>query len=107
MNRETVTTGALVLTVVFHYAVVLGNATAFLVLPFREPWYVALPVCSFLMLQFSTPVECPLTKLENVFREKLGKPRVRGFIGHYVLKPTRKVLGRKRQSYPTGCGESI
>ena len=44
--------------IVFHMWVVLGNAAAFFVVPFLAPWYVSLPICSFIFLiSFSKAIE--------------------------------------------------
>lgn len=73
------------LLVFIHIIVVLCNVAAFFVLPFSEPWYVALPLCSFLLLLSFSRDQCPLTRLENKLRRKLGLTPIRGFIGHYLL----------------------
>ena len=73
--------------------VVIGNLIAFFTVPFLTPWYIALPICSFIFLvSFSKEIKCPLTNLENDIRLKLGKKKIGGFIGHYVVKPIRKCL---------------
>jgi len=81
------------LLVIFHLAVVIGNAIAFFIVPFLTPWYIALPICSFIFLvSFSKEIKCPLTNLENEIRIKIGKRRIGGFIGYYVVKPIKKCL---------------
>ena len=84
--------------VVFHMLVVLGNFLSFFVTPMLAPWYEALPICSFILLiSFSRELKCPLTRLENYLRKKLGMKKIGGFIGHYLIRPTRKKL-RERQT---------
>lgn len=78
----------------FHLTVIFGNSAAFFVLPFKVPWYVALPCCSTIIyLGFTRTGECPLTTLENHFRRRAQLPEVRGFLGYYVVRPARKALG--------------
>tara|TARA_R100000306_G_scaffold62289_1_gene68232 strand:+ start:2818 stop:3084 length:267 start_codon:yes stop_codon:yes gene_type:complete len=81
------------LLVIFHMWVVIGNLCSFFVVPFLTPWYIALPICSFIFLvSFSKEIKCPLTNWENAIRMKLGKKKIGGFIGYYVVKPIRKCL---------------
>jgi hypothetical protein len=80
--------------VLFHGYIVGANVLAFFVVPFLEPWYVAVPIMSLiLLLVFSKVLDCPLTNLENRLRKKLGMKRIGGFVGHYFLKPIRKRHG--------------
>jgi len=88
----------LVATIVGHWAIIIGNLTAFFVLPFATKWYVALPIMSYIgLLTFSRVLDCPITKLENKIRVKLGMPTIKGFVSHYLVKPykRRKVAKRK------------
>ena len=56
-----------------------------------EPFYISLPICGWIMhLAFSRVLDCPWTRLENVYRSKVGKPAIDGFISHNVVKPYRK-----------------
>lgn len=82
-----------ILLIVFHMWVVLGNAAAFFVVPFLAPWYVSLPICSFIFLiSFSKQIKCPLTEWENNIRMKMGKKKIGGFVGHYLLRPIKRFL---------------
>tara|TARA_Y100001951_G_scaffold84804_1_gene74409 strand:+ start:60 stop:464 length:405 start_codon:yes stop_codon:yes gene_type:complete len=79
--------------VALHMFVIIGNVLAFFISPFLAPWYEALPICSFILLiSFSQELKCPLTRLENSIRVKLGKKRIGGFIGHYFLRPVKYYL---------------
>jgi hypothetical protein len=72
------------------------------VIPFRQPVEVALPVLSLGVWQMTTGGRtCPVTKLENLLRSYVGWKPIRGFVGHYYIKPVRKVL-RKRTSMTQG-----
>jgi hypothetical protein len=84
----------LLLVVLLHHAVVLGNFSAFFILAFQGftpwgfPWYVALPLCTFIVLvTFSKVLDCPMTRYENKLRKNVGKPEIRGFVKHYIIRP--------------------
>jgi hypothetical protein len=56
----------------------------------HEPFYVSFPICAWIMhLTFSKTLNCPWTRLENTYRRKVGKPEIKTFIGHYIIKPWR------------------
>ncbi len=84
----------LLIVVLLHHAVVLGNFSAFFILAFQGftpwgfPWYVALPLCTFIVLvTFSKVLDCPMTRYENKLRKNVGKPEIRGFVKHYIIRP--------------------
>jgi len=82
-----------IILVIWHMSVVIGNLFAFFVVPFLTPWYIAVPICSFIFLvTFSKEIKCPLTNWENEVRVRIGKKRIGGFVGHYIVKPIRKLL---------------
>jgi hypothetical protein len=92
----------LLIVVLLHWVVVIGNFSAFFILafqgltPFGFPWYVCLPLCSFIILiSFSRVLDCPMTRYENKLRVQVGKPTIKGFIGHYFLKPYMRRKIRK------------
>lgn len=79
------------ITVIVHFLICLGNVCSFFILPFIESPWVAFPCCSLVIfLTFQREVQCPLTRLENYLRDKLGMPPIKTFIGHYILKPLRE-----------------
>ena len=81
------------LILALHLFVVIGNAIDFFIVPFLTPWYIGIPICSFIFLvSFSKDIKCPLTNWENEVRIRIGKKRIGGFIGHYIVKPIRKFL---------------
>lgn len=86
----------LCLIVIIHIVVVIFNLIAFLVLPFVTPWYISLPLCSFLFRLMLVGQECPLTNFENSCRRKLNKNEVRGFIKHYFVKPSMKIYRKAK-----------
>ena len=79
---------------VFHVFVIIVNIAAFFILPFMYPLYVWMPLNSFILVTTFTREICPLTRLENKLRTSLGMNRIGGFIGHYFLKPVKKLLNR-------------
>ena len=79
-------------TVLFHAFVIIVNIAAFFVLPFLYPLWVWMPVCSFILTVTFTREICPITRLENYLRTSLGLPRIGGFIGHYFIKPIKRLL---------------
>ena len=84
----------LLIVVLVHHAVVLGNFSAFFILAFQGftpwglSWYVALPLCTFIVLvTFSKVLDCPMTRYENKLRKEVGKPEIKGFVKHYIIRP--------------------
>jgi len=78
--------------VTFHFFVVTVNIIAFFVLPFLYPLLVWMPVNSFILTVTFTREICPLTRLENYIRTSLGLSRIGGFLGHYMVRPMKKLL---------------
>tara|TARA_X000001036_G_scaffold397740_1_gene400152 strand:+ start:159 stop:437 length:279 start_codon:yes stop_codon:yes gene_type:complete len=57
-----------------------------------EPFYISLPICAWIMhLTFSRVLDCPWTRLENVYRRKTNRREIGGFISHNL-----KLLGLKK-----------
>lgn len=82
----------LALLVMVHFVLVFSVAVAFILVPFREPWYVSLPICIWIVhLVTSKTLTCPLTEWENALRRRLGMRQIGGFVGFYFLKPARKL----------------
>jgi len=80
----------LILVISFHLFVVIGNALAFFILPFCQPWYVALPLCTFIFwISLVRGVECPLTRFENYLRRKMNLAPIKGFVKHYFYEMWR------------------
>ena len=71
------------------FLVLIGVAVPLVLL--LEPFYISLPICAWIIhLTFSRTLECPWTRLENVYRSKCGKPEIKTFICHYIKKPLKK-----------------
>lgn len=81
------------LLVVFHFIMLVGNILAPPFLLLLTPWYVSIPLVSFLVnLIFNAAFKtCPLTTAENLLRSRTGRRPIRGFVGHYILLPLRKM----------------
>ncbi len=81
--------------VIFHFALIFGIAIAFLLLPFMSDWYIALPLMTFVFFFATSRFECQLTNMENILRKRLGKKRIGGFVGYYMVRPIKGLLGIK------------
>lgn len=91
--------------VAIHILVCFGNLLSFFILPFIEPPWISLPCCSLIFfLSFQKEVQCPLTRLENIYRKKLGMPTINRFIGHYFISPLRRT---KRANFISFQGISL
>ncbi len=83
---------ALHFMIVFHTFVIMVNILAFFILPFTYPLWVWMPLNSFILVTTFTREICPLTRVENYLRTSLGLPRIGGFIGHYFIKPVKRMV---------------
>jgi hypothetical protein len=96
----------LIIVVLTHWAIVFGNFAAFFILAYNglspaqnPPWYIALPLCTFIgLVSMSRVLDCPITALENKIRKRLGKPKIGGFIKHYLIKPYAKTKRKIRRT---------
>ena len=71
---------------------VLCGMSAFLVV-ILEPFWISVPIIGLIMhLAFSRVLDCPWTRLENVYRSKCGKAQIKTFIGHNTVKPYRSYI---------------
>jgi hypothetical protein len=74
---------------VVHFAfVVVLIGGAFVVMRHPRLWKVHLPLVLAMTAVASVGADCPLTTLEDRFRERAGWPPHRtGFISHYLVEP--------------------
>jgi len=79
-------------TILFHAFVIVVNIAAFFILPFYYPLWIWMPLNSFILTVTFTREICPLTRLENSIRTSLGMSRIGGFLGHYFVKPVKRLL---------------
>ncbi|MAG59513.1 hypothetical protein CMO96_01860 [Candidatus Woesebacteria bacterium] len=85
----------LMLVVIAHWLIVFANFSAFFILAYEgltpsqnPPWYIGMPLCTFIaVITFSRVIDCPITRLENKIRKRLGKNTIGGFVKHYLIKP--------------------
>ena len=75
----------------FHHAMVWLNLASAIVAPFEAPWYLAAPVVFAVVWVTCSPVDCPLTRWENLIRQQLEWRTIRSFLGHYYLLPFRRL----------------
>jgi hypothetical protein len=81
-----------------HGAIVLGHIVATLVMVVLAPWYIAFPLAVLVTWHASSRVvDCPLTRFENSLRKSLGMKPIGGFIGHYFVRPVKRLLGLSRR----------
>tara|TARA_R110002020_G_scaffold37499_5_gene113272 strand:+ start:464 stop:973 length:510 start_codon:yes stop_codon:yes gene_type:complete len=92
LKKEHLKYAFLYAVITFHMFVIVVNVAAFFLLPFLYPLWVWMPVNSFILTVTFTREVCPLTRLENYLRTSVGIPRIGGFIGHYFVKPLRRVI---------------
>ena len=84
-------------TLVFvHGCLVIGIIFSFFILPFMAPWYLALPLCTFIWFFSTSQFNCKSTEAENHLRVRLGMKRIGGFVGHYFVRPLKVLLARHR-----------
>ena len=81
---------ALFSIIALHFYVVIGNLIAMFIIPFLAPWYIALPIISFIVSITFSGQPCPLTRLEDKIRHKLGIPQIKYFVGYYIVWPLKR-----------------
>jgi membrane protein insertase Oxa1/YidC/SpoIIIJ len=79
-----------------HFSVVTCNLIAAVVIAFYQPWYVALPIITLIVNLMFSPISCPLTRLENHYRRRMGKTPIAHFVGHYIFGKGKEGWRRKR-----------
>lgn len=80
-----------------HFTIIIFNTIAFFLLPFYASWYVALPIMTLIVNFMFTSNPCPLTRLEDNIRGKLGMKQIRLFMGHYIVWPTKAWLKERKK----------
>lgn len=81
------TATALILLVIAHGAIVLTNGASIAALFYYAPWYVSVPLVTYLVgAMFG---KCPLTIAENYLRRRLDLEEIDSFIEHYLWSKTR------------------
>jgi len=86
------------LLIITHSAIVIGNLVALVILPFMTPWYIWIPLTTFIVRMIFDENPCPASHLENHIRGKIGKNLISGFVSFYttshILALWRKIRGR-------------
>lgn len=72
---------SIVLVVLFHCFVCAANIAASITLLIEAPWYVSIPINTYLAGVFFG--RCPLTLIENYLRRSCGLPEISSFCDHY------------------------
>lgn len=67
-----------------HFVLIAAMLAAACLVPFCAPWYVALPIVTYIINLTFTNTQCSLTKLENAVRRRLHMPEIRAFIKNYI-----------------------
>lgn len=97
----------LLIVIASHMTLVVCMPISFLMLCIYSPWYVALPICTFIVrLLLERNVSCPITTIENYLREKLSLNKIGGFVGHYFKKPFKKLSGCLRKYWTEYLGSA-
>lgn len=89
---------ALILIVVIHLIIVFINIVAIPFLLIYTPWYISIPLISFLIRLATVERICPLTNIENWIRRKLGMKEIKTFIGHYIIKHIKRFISYVQSS---------
>ena len=61
---------------------------------FKEPIWISLPLCAWIMHLALNRLDCPYTRLENNLRRKLDMEEISTFISHYYKKPYHRMVGK-------------
>jgi hypothetical protein len=86
------------LVVAMHMVLLVAVIASFICLPFRADWAVAIPLMILTYNLMATRVDCPLTNLENDIRQQLGMKRIGGFVGFYITRPFKRLIGLKKNA---------
>ena len=88
------------LTIAFHFFLIFANIAAMIALPFEVSWFICIPLESFLFNLFFNRafINCPITFIENIERKHLNKKPIKGFVGHHIINPIRKVYRRWKKN---------
>ena len=76
-----------------HWLFLISTIVTIPLVLLNEPFWISFPICAWIMhLGFSRTLDCPWTRLENVYRNKCDKPEIGGFISHNL-----KLLGLRKK----------
>lgn len=94
MVRNALIRSALLLVVLAHFALFLALAGSGIALLIWEPWYVSIPLVTWILRLPVLPGVCQLTQLESSLRVRLGLSPIKSFIREHVLKTYVKIKKR-------------
>ena len=77
--------------VIIHLILIVVNIVSLLILPFFTPWYIAIPLMTFIVRATFSRDRCILTDLENSIRKSMGLKEIR-FIKNYIMQPSKKMI---------------
>ena len=80
------------ITIISHHIGLWGIILSVPILLFKEPIWISLPLCSWIMHLALNKLECPYTRLENYLRRTLGLQEISTFISHYYKKPYHRLM---------------
>lgn len=99
----------LFLVVSFHHVIIWGNIISVMIVPYLLFQYLEpllalalgfLVITPMIQNSLSRTLDCPITRLENHLRWRLRKPKIRGFVGHYYVKPVRRFFKNAKTATP-------
>lgn len=83
----------------FHTLIWICLTLSSVALAFWTPIYVSFPLIVFMVTQATTEEQCPITKIENCLRNKLGLRSIDHFGSHYTYKASKflskNLLGKR------------
>lgn len=81
-------------TATVHWLLIATMFMSAVILPFAQPWYIAIPLVICIIRVGTSRDKCIITDFENKLRRKAGMPvMLKGFIYHYMLKLRRHYNG--------------
>lgn len=74
-----------------HILLFIMLLASLIVLPILTPWYIFIPLGTWIVRLPYVEGICPLTSLESSLRVKLGQPPIKSFIKQNILRPYVKI----------------
>lgn len=79
----------LFMTIAIHYVVFVSFVLSAFIGWLTLSWYIAIALDALIVRVIVSPMECPLTTIENKYRIKLGLLTSKGFLRDYIIYPKR------------------
>ena len=77
---------ALLLVIVLHLMLFILLLLAIPLLILKTPWYISVPLCTWIIRLPTVQGMCIITELESKLRIMLGKPPIKSFIKQNILR---------------------